>query len=255
MDGNSMGTVADIGDYWQVRISPDDSRLAVTTRDPLLRSLDVLMIPALGAAPPERLTASLAADTDPVWSPDGKRIAFRSLQRGRPELLVTPSAITQSASGQASAQPLKATGDVPNDWRDGELLVQRQGGAGFDLVQANESSGAATFIAKTPFNETDGRWSPDGRWIAYASDEPGRPDVYVLHGTTRQRLSLGGGTHPRWTRDSRSVLFLRGATIMRADLDASGTRFESPRPLFDAPGIRDFDVAHRSDRLLALLPV
>jgi eukaryotic-like serine/threonine-protein kinase len=255
MDGARAGTVADVGDYWQVRISPDDTRLAVTTRDPLLRSLDVLMISALEAAPAQRLTASLAADTDPVWSPDGRRITFRTTQRGRPELLVTPSAISQGSSDQNPARPLKATGEIPNDWRGGELLVQRRGDAGFDLVRAAESSGEARSVAETPFNETEGRWSPDGRWIAYVSDEPGRPDVYVLHGTTRQRLSLAGGTHPRWTRDSRSLLFLRGSTIMRADLDASGTRFESPRPLFEAAGIRDFDVAHRSDRLLALLPV
>jgi dipeptidyl aminopeptidase/acylaminoacyl peptidase len=255
MDGARAGTVADVGDYWQVRISPDDTRLTVTTRDPLLRSLDVLMIPALGTAPSQRLTASIAADTDPVWSPDGRRVAFRSTQRGRPELLVTPSAINQSSSNQDSAVPLKATGEVPNDWRGGELLVQRRGSAGFDLVRADASSGAATVVAETPFNETDGHWSPDGRWIAYVSDEPGRPDVFVLGGGTRQRLSFAGGTHPRWTRDSRSVLFLRGSTIMRANLDAAGTRFESPHPLFDTPGIRDFDVAHRSDRILALLPV
>jgi dipeptidyl aminopeptidase/acylaminoacyl peptidase len=170
-------------------------------------------------------------------------------------LVVTPSAISQGSSDQNPARPLKATGEIPNDWRGGELLVQRRGDAGFDLVRAAESSGEARSVAETPFNETEGRWSPDGRWIAYVSDEPGRPDVYVLHGTTRQRLSLAGGTHPRWTRDSRSLLFLRGSTIMRAALDASGTRFESPRPLFEAAGIRDFDVAHRSDRLLALLPV
>ena len=89
----------------------------------------------------------------------------------------------------------------------------------------------------------------------YVSDEPGRPDVYVLRGATRQRLSSGGGTHPRWTPRFSLRLFLRGSTIMRAELDNSGTRFESPRPLFDTPGIRDFDVAHRSDRILALLPV
>ena len=255
MDGTRAGTVADVGDYWQVRISPDDTRLAVTARDPLLRSLDVLMVPALGTASSQRLTASLAADTDPVWSPDGRRITFRSAQRGRPELLVTPSAISQGSSDQNPAQPLKATGEVPNDWRGSELLVQRRGGAGFDLVRADESSGAAVSVAETPFNETEGRWSPDGRWIAYVSDEPGRPDVFVQRGSTRQRLSLAGGTRPRWTRDSRALLFLRGSTVLRADLNAEGTRFGSPRPLFEAPGIRDFDVAHRSDRLLALLPV
>ena len=254
MDGARTGTVADVGDYWQVRISPDDTRLAVTTRDPLLRSLDVLMIPAAGAAPSQRLTASLAADTDPVWSPDGRRITFRSLQRGRPELLVTPSAISQSSKDHP-ALPVNAAGEVANDWRGGELLLQRRGGAGFDLVRADESSGAATSVVETPFNETEGRWSPDGRWIAYVSDEPGRPDVFVMRDGMRQRLSFAGGTRPRWTRDSRSVLFLRGSIVMRASLDAAGTRFESPRPLFEVPGIRDFDVAHKSDRLMALLPV
>jgi hypothetical protein len=110
-------------------------------------------------------------------------------------------------------------------------------------------------IAKTPFNETDGRWSPDGRWIAYVSDEPGRPEIFVMAGGEPQRVSSGGGTTPRWTGDSRTLLFLRGSTIMRADRDPAGSRFGSPRPLFDAPGIRDFDVAHRGDRILALLPV
>jgi hypothetical protein len=255
MDGTRAGTVADVGDYWQLRLSPDDTRLAVTTRDPLLRSLDVVMIPAAGATPAERLTASLAADTDPVWSPDGRSVAFRSMQRGRPELLATPSAINQGSGDQNPARPLKAGGDVVNDWRGTELLVQRRGEAGFDLVRTSESSSTTIVVAETPFNETEGRWSPDGRWIAYVSDEPGRPDIYVQQGNTRHRISFGGGTHPRWTRDSRSVLFLRGSAIMRADLDASGARFQSPRPLFEAPGIRDFDVAHRGDRLLALLPV
>jgi hypothetical protein len=87
------------------------------------------------------------------------------------------------------------------------------------------------------------------------SDEPGQPDVYVVNGATRQRISSAGGTRPRWTRDSRALLFLRGSAVMRADLNAAGTRFGSPRQLFDAPGIRDFDVAPRTDRILGLLPV
>ena len=255
LEGARAGAVADVGDYWQVRIAPDDTRLAVTARDPQLRSLDVLMIPAGGSAPAQRLSASLAADTDPVWSPDGRRLAYRSMQRGRPEILVTPSAINQRGAGENSARPLKTTGQAPSDWRAGEVLIQQQGTAGFDLVRVDETSGAATVVAKTPFNETEGRWSPDGRWIAYVSDEPGRPEIFVMAGGDRQRISSGGGTTPRWTRDSRTLLFLRGSTIMRADVDPAGTRFGSPRPLFDAPGIRDFDVAHRGDRILALLPV
>jgi len=254
MDGTRAGTVADIGDYWQVRLSPDDTRIAATTRDPLLRSLDVLMIPVAGAEPATRLTASIAADSDPVWSSDGERLLFRSMQHGKPEILVTPARIDPKA-GENLARPLNATAEVPTDWRGDEVLMQKRGTAGFDLFRLDDVSSASEAIAQTPFNETDGRWSPDRRWVAYVSDEPGRPEVYVVAGGTRQRISSGGGTSPRWTRDSRSLLFLRGSTIMRADINATRTRFESPRPLFEVPGIRDFDVAHQSDRILALVPV
>jgi len=253
MDGNRTGTVADVGDYWQVRLSADDGRVAATTRDPLLRSLDVLMMPVAGGSPALRLTASIAADSDPVWSPDAKRLLFRSMQRGKPEIMVTPAEIDPNAADDP-ARPLNAAGDLPTDWRGNEVLIQKRGAAGFDLSRVDTVSGASTVVAETPFNETDGRWSPDGRFIAYVSDEPGRPDIYVLAGGVRQRISSGGGTSPRWTRDSRSLLFLRGSTIMRADIGTTGVRFDSPRPLFDAPGIRDFDVARRGDRILALLP-
>jgi hypothetical protein len=254
MDGTRNGIVADVGDYWQIRLSADDGRVAVTTRDPLLRSLDVVVFPVAGGSPGLRLTGSIAADSDPVWSPDSTQLLFRSMQRGSPEILVTPSSINPDAADDP-ARPLNATGDKPTDWRGQEVLIQKRGSAGFDLSRLDTVSRATSAVADTPFNETDGRWSPNGRWIAYVSDEPGRPEIYAVAGGMRQRISSGGGSNPRWTPDSRSVLFLRGSTIMRADLDAGGLRFESPRPLFDVPGIRDFDVAHHGDRILALLPV
>jgi dipeptidyl aminopeptidase/acylaminoacyl peptidase len=275
MDGERAGDVADVGDYWQVRLSPDETRVAVTSRDPLLRSLDVQVFPVNDASPALRLTASVAADTDPVWSPDGRQLLFRSMQRGQPEILITPSSIggirdpgpvaRDSGSGigagdQNPARPLNTTGEVATDWRGTDMLIQRRGKSGFDLVRVASQgggavNGAGVAVAESPFNETDGRWSPDGRWVAYVSDEPGQPDVYVVNGATRQRISSAGGTRPRWTRDSRALLFLRGSAVMRADLNAAGTRFGSPRQLFDAPGIRDFDVAPRTDRILGLLPV
>jgi len=256
MGGAVLGAVADAGDYWQLRASPDDRNLAVTAREPLLRSLDVLNVPVEDTSPAVRLTTSVAADSDGVWSPDGRQLAFRSMKRGRPEILVTPAAITPVANGSDSATAVNVAGEAPTDWYGSDILIQQRGKGGFDLVRVHTRTGDTTPVANGPFNETDGRWSPDGRWIAYVSDEPGRPDVYV-HGDRgdRQRVSLAGGTHPRWTRDGRALLFLRGTTLMRADLNAAAGRFEAPHPLFDAPGIRDFDVAHRSDRIVALLPV
>ena len=111
---------------------------------------------------------------------------------------------------------------------------------------------------KSAFNDTDGRWSPDGSWLAYVSDEPGRPDIYATRWPKgdRVRVSLAGGTHPRWSRDGRSIYFLRGSTIMRTSIeDGSPARFSPAVALLDAPGVRDFDIAHRRDALLALVPV
>lgn len=254
MDGKRLGTVADVGDYWQIRVSPDEANLAVTARDRLLGSLDVLKIPVQDGTPSLRLTTSVGPDSDPVWSPDGERLAFRSTQRGRPEVFVTPATITPVADGANRTIPLNTTGDVITDWRSSEMLVQRREKT-IDLVRVHETTGSVTPIADSPFNETDGRWSPDGRLIAYVSDEPGRPDIYVqTDNGEQQRVSLGGGTHPRWTRDSRALLFLRGSTIMKAEL-VGGTRFGPPRPVVDLPGIRDFAIARRAGRIVALLPV
>jgi len=250
------GTVGDVGDFWQIRVSPDDRSLAVTARDPLLGSLDVLNIPVDDHAAGLRLTTSIAADSDPVWSPDGRRIAVRSMQRGRPEVLVMPAALQAAADRPDSAPAAGTTGDVPTDWRAGEILVQRRGASGSDLVRV-QTNGASRTVADSPFNETDGRWSPDGRWIAYVSDEPGQPEIYVHNEQgDRQRVSQGGGTHPRWTRDSRALLFLRESMLMRAELGPGGSRFGTPRRLVNFAGIRDFDLAHtRTDRIFTLMPV
>jgi Tol biopolymer transport system component len=256
LKGVQIGAAADAGDYSQVRLSPDDSRAAITARDPQLHSLDVLLVPLVDAAPSIRLTTALAADSDPAWSADGQQIVFRSMQRGRPEVFVMRAGITPAGADTPAAMPVRTDGELPTDWRGQEMLVQRRGKSGSDVVRVNSATGEATPIADTPFHETDARWSPDGRWIAFVSDEPGRPDIYVAtSGGETRRVSLGGGTHPRWTRDGSALLFLRGSTLMRVARATSGDRFESPQPLFDLPGVRDFDIAHRSDRLLALLPV
>jgi eukaryotic-like serine/threonine-protein kinase len=263
--GRRTGATGDPGDYWQVRLSPDDRSAAVTMLDPLLRTLDIAVIPTSAAGDVERLTLALAADTDPVWSPDGARVLFRSMQDGQPNLFTRRVHVRGAPDEPLLRSDLDET---PTDWLDlvrgasgSQVLFHARVGTGADILTLDADTGARDVVAGTGFNETDGRWSRDGRWLAYVSDESGRPDIYAMRrtGGGRVRVSFAGGVRPRWSRDGSAVFFLRGSQVMRADLPASAQaaaapRFATARPVFDVPGIRDFDVAHDSDRLVVLAP-
>jgi len=120
----------------------------------------------------------------------------------------------------------------------------------------DRASGASRAVAASRFNESDGRWSPDGRRLAYVSDEFGQPDVFVQDWPAggRVRVSSAGGSKPRWGHDGRSLFFLRGSEIVRVAVALEPLSVSAPAAVASAPGIRDFDAAHRGDRLLAILP-
>jgi eukaryotic-like serine/threonine-protein kinase len=246
--GRRLDPVGEPGDHWQVRLSPDDRDVAMTTIDPLLKTLDVVIVPAGRPGDRDKLTLALAADSDPVWSPDGRRAVFRSMEDGVPKLFLRtahdPAAaleILTASSGQ----------ETPTDWRGRTLLVTSARPDGnTDLNAIDLTAGTRTGVAASGFNESDGRWSPDGAWTAYVSDESGEPDVYAARAGARSRVSFAGGTKPRWSADGRSLYFLRGTQIMRSRME--GTRLGTPSAVADVPGIADFDTAHRSSRLLVL---
>ena len=239
------------GDYWQVRLSHDDRFAALTQTTPLVRTLDVVLAPMSETGYIEPLSRAVANDSDPVWSADGRRLVFRSLQDGPPRLYI------HAAHDQDAADvivPMSSADETPTDWRGDRIIVHAPGPKGdLDLWTVDERTGAREVIANTGFNETDGRLSPDGRRLAYVSDESGQPDVYAAPWPRgpRVRVSFAGGTRPRWSRDGRALFFLRGTHILRADV--SGAGFTTPRSVLDVPGISDFDVAHRRDAVLTLI--
>jgi hypothetical protein len=96
-------------------------------------------------------------------------------------------------------------------------------------------------FVQTPFNDTMGRFSPDGRWVAYQSGESGRNEVYVVPFPGpggKWQVSTGGGQYPRWRRDGKELFFLAGAnTVMSATVNGAGSAFEvgAVQRLFEAP--------------------
>lgn len=261
--GGTVTRVGEPADYWQVRLSPNDTEAALTIRDPLLRTLDVFVLPltAVGFAP-RRLSTALAADSDPVWSPRGDRVVYRSLQGGQPNLFARGI----DESGTKEELVLRSELDeTPTDWRGRMILFHAPGRAGdLDVWSVDETGGTPAALIHTGFSDSDARWSPDGRLLAYVSDESGQRDIYVERGPgaangVRARVSRAGGIRPEWGADGRSLFFLRDGRVMRADLaggpSTTPLQFTAPREAVDQADVRDYSVAHRSDRVLMIVPV
>jgi len=185
-----------------------------------------------------RLTFDPTDEIWPVWSPEGTRVAYASNRDGSFRCYL------KAASGVGTEDSLAYSGGYqgPTDWsRDGRTLLSTALGAkGWDLwVQPAEERATPTVFLQTPFNERSGRLSPDGRWLAYQSDESGRREIYVLAFPGpggKWQVSTGGGTKPHWRADGNEIYYRTlEQTIMAVPVSA-GASFEpgTPRPLFKA---------------------
>ena len=112
---------------------------------------------------------------------------------------------------------------------------------------------------QTPFNERAAMFSPNGRWVAYSSDENGPEEVYVkeFEGTgAKYQVSAGGGNSPRWRRDGKEIFYIFGGKLMAVDIKVaeSGLVPSNPRLLFEKSGAGGFDVTGDGQRFLVLVP-
>jgi eukaryotic-like serine/threonine-protein kinase len=250
-DGQPAGATSEPIDAWDLRIAPDGRRILTTEVDRQFRTLDVFIRnPAQPA--PTRVSLSTDVDESGVWSPDGLRIAWAAQRR---------KVMVRGAGAVLPEQSL-ASFDTPVqvwDWsRDGRsLLIGRRSNAnGDDLWILPPAEGATPQPYVTaPFDQSYGAFSPDGRSIAYASNESGQFDIYLdayPKPGARIRLTTAGGTEPRWHADGRELYFRRGSEIHAITLNGSEVR--STMRLLDAGAtIRAYDVS-RDGRFLLNLP-
>src|SRR5262249_5118864 len=154
-------------------------RVAVSITDSRSGNVDVWSYDTSGGIP-TRLTTDPAIDGTPVWSPDGKHLVYSSMRRGLAELF------DMSSRGEGD-RPLSATPppegvNYPTDWDpDGRQILYRRTGAttNLELWLTPPDGGNTSPFLKAPYGVTNGRFSPDGRFVAYASNESGRWEIYV----------------------------------------------------------------------------
>ena len=213
------------------RLSPDETRLLATS--------SVTTYPGLWLASTERPEFE-RLETDaisPLWAPDGQRIAFTA--RGGYDLHVR-DLTSPAASPVISGDSIKFL----DDWSaDGAEIVYSQHSeqSKLDLWKLDLAGRETAPLLVTPFNETQARISPDGRWLAYVSDEAGTSEVYVARYPEmdeRRKASAGGGGQPQWRADQRELFYLgadRSLMTVAVKATEAGLELDEPRRLFRAP--------------------
>jgi eukaryotic-like serine/threonine-protein kinase len=218
-----------------------------------------------------RLTFHPAYDWTPVWAPDGTRVAFASNRDGAMDLY------TKSIRAAESEQQVfkSAKRKIPTDWcrsQEGEFLVfqQEDAATGWDLWALPMAGDRRPFpILASRFNETQGAVSPDGKWLAYRSDETGSDQVYIQpftkltstgvnsHGSIgKVRLSANGGVQPRWQGDGKQLFYVGSDRRMMSVRIRTVPSFEAAMavPLFTTtiPALyQGYDVTLDGSRFLA----
>ena len=213
-------------------ISPDGTSVAIA-RGPMSQMGEDIWILDTRDGASRRLTFNPDADYDPAWSPDGKRLAFRARSAGSDALVVANADGTGRA--ETIARPNGACRSL--DWSaDGKFVIYCAPGENRlpDIwFVALDGDRQPTPFLQSPATEYTPQLSPDGHWLAYASNELGREEVFVQRfpeGGSKRQISSNGGAQPRWRGDGRELFFLGIDAQVMAVAVSSGTAFEASAP-------------------------
>jgi Tol biopolymer transport system component len=236
--GRELGGIAAAGMYVSPRLSRNGRQLAIAVMEQLAIPPDIWVFDTrLGTGTRSPLPTP---DLNPIFSADGERIFFGNTSEGRWNIFV------RSVSG--ASEPTALLPPTRPRWPrdvspDGNVLLYQEWSAStrgdLKVLPLSGERRPRDFIA-SPFDDDEGTFSPDGRRVAYVSDESGRKEVFVASfpdPSQRIRISSGGGIQPRWSRDGRELYFVsKGETMMAAPFDlSSGVPTAPPARLFDVP--------------------
>jgi eukaryotic-like serine/threonine-protein kinase len=230
-NGRPAGTVGAVGSYNNVRLSPDGRRVATDQTDLDGRQADI-WIHELARGAMTRLTFDLSGPQAAIWSQDGKQILFSGARS------LTFQIYLKNADGSGSEEAVAELGNVTGnawDWsRDSKYILFRKVN---ELWYLSWPDRVAKPLLQAKWTIRNAQFSPDGRWITYASNETGSWEIYVspfLRANGKWQVSSGGGQEPRWRQDGKELYYVsQDGKIMAVPVKSSAS-FEagSPVPLF-----------------------
>jgi eukaryotic-like serine/threonine-protein kinase len=242
--GKSIQTVGSSGRHRRIELSSDGQRVAVDRG--VIRQGGDIWLTELTRSSTSRFTFDPSQNNQsPIWSPDDTTIAFTSLRSGKWGIYARPS------RGAGNEQRLLESDNpvYPMSWSpDGGSIVYQTdtrsaspGSIDVWLLPLSADRRPAPLAATAFSSERSGQISPDGRWLAYASNETGTSEIYVQAfpaATTKWPVSTGGGWYPRWRRDGRELFYLRppNGKMMAVDVRTNGSTFDigETRELFES---------------------
>ena len=235
--GHPISTVGERGESYGLRLSPDGRRASVIQGDPN----NDIWIYELERGVRARLTTDAQVQPSPIWSPDGSELLFiaGASLTDKPEFVM--ATLPSYGAGEKKIILRSKERMESTDWsRDGRYVLFDKGNVGAaDIWAVALAEPDKPFpLVQTPFLDSNGLFSPDGRWVAYVSLQTGGFEVYVTAfpgGGARYQVSGGGGRLPLWSADGKTLYYVDSNNeLMAAEVDGRGTRFEirSPRALF-----------------------
>lgn len=259
--GNAIGTVGEAGLYRTLTISPDGKRIAVERTDAATQNRDIWLV-EIASGSMRRFTTDPGWDAFPTWSPDGSRIIFTSNRSGVFDLYEKAS----SGGGSETLLYHSSEGKGPTSWsRDGKFLLYYSIGQPTHvrlLSVPGPADRQPVPVVDPQFSSITARFSRNGRWIAYTSNESGRNEVSVrpLDAATGAIgnpvvVTSDGGRTPLWRGDGKEIFYMNAEGMATAMEVNAGSSFEAGvrKPLFKLPaGVLFWDVS--PDGLRFLMP-
>jgi serine/threonine protein kinase len=272
--GEILGKFGDLGSYRTLAISPDGKRVAFDRADQQNLNTRNIWLYEFARRVTIRLTFDSGMDSDPAWFQDSGHIVFDSLRGAGYGLYRSSANHTGEEETLVKSDEPAVPGGLSPDGRFLLYYSSTSSSRRWLLPLGAGKDHKPVLVDSSDFRESSPRISPDGRWIAYSSDESGRNEIYVrpfdtssatgtpaasgTHATGEFVVSKDGGVSPLWRRDGKELFYLSsiGGTAMAVETKTGGT-FQAgiPKPLFEVPqGVLFWDVSPDGKRFLMAAP-